>query len=184
MSILNNIAQNIERASQGGAQMALNLKDNAKFTLMIREEEKTLREHTLQLGRDYYAKYGESPHEDLQALCGKIKDSLEKIEAVKAEQEKLKYSKTCPLCGNKNKDDAVFCVSCGQRLNFDQGIKCLNCGEANQNDARFCSGCGAVLESASRKPAETVEVLEAACPACGEPLTEDAKFCTNCGQVL
>jgi len=46
----------------------------------------------------------------------------------------------CPTCGPRPEPDAVFCSSCGQRL--QQGGACAGCGAALEPDSRFCAHCG------------------------------------------
>jgi hypothetical protein len=46
----------------------------------------------------------------------------------------------CPTCGPRPEPDAVFCSSCGQRL--QHGGACAGCGAALEPDSRFCAHCG------------------------------------------
>jgi predicted ATPase/class 3 adenylate cyclase/ribosomal protein L40E len=51
----------------------------------------------------------------------------------------------CLQCQAQNPDDAVFCESCGSRLE----AVCRNCGATNRLGARFCKKCGhGLLEAA------------------------------------
>lgn len=47
---------------------------------------------------------------------------------------------SCPSCGPRPEQDAVFCSSCGQRLTL--GAHCEHCGAVLPPDSRFCEGCG------------------------------------------
>ena len=42
----------------------------------------------------------------------------------------------CKKCGIENDDSAVYCKSCGSRL--DGKIKCPGCGEYNDEGSAFC----------------------------------------------
>jgi hypothetical protein len=48
---------------------------------------------------------------------------------------------TCPTCGPRPEADAVFCSTCGRRI--QQGGACAGCGAALDADSRFCAQCGA-----------------------------------------
>lgn len=47
---------------------------------------------------------------------------------------------TCPACGPRPEPDAVFCSSCGQRL--QEGGVCAGCGAELGPGSRFCAVCG------------------------------------------
>src|SRR5512146_972994 len=46
----------------------------------------------------------------------------------------------CPACGPRPEPDAVFCSSCGFRL--EPPARCEQCGVALPPDSRFCESCG------------------------------------------
>ena len=46
----------------------------------------------------------------------------------------------CPTCGPRPESDAVFCSTCGQRL--QEGGACPGCGAALGPGTRFCEHCG------------------------------------------
>ena len=82
-----------------------------------------------------------------------------------AEKEK------CPKCGAELPDGAKFCLSCGEKIQRDDGtVVCPNCGKTVPK-GKFCFECG-------YKFAENV------CPKCGAKLPEGAKFCLECGEKL
>ena len=62
---------------------------------------------------------------------------------------------TCPACGRKNDDDALFCESCGARLS----TACAACGAQLAPDAAFCKSCGAPAPAA---PADAAPEVAAA----------------------
>jgi len=51
----------------------------------------------------------------------------------------------CLHCHAENPGDALFCDSCGFRLE----VGCPNCGAANRSGARFCKKCGQQLIEAA-----------------------------------
>ncbi|MGE5230130.1 MAG: zinc ribbon domain-containing protein [Deltaproteobacteria bacterium] len=46
----------------------------------------------------------------------------------------------CPACGPRPEPDAVFCSSCGFRL--EAPARCEHCGAELPEDSRFCESCG------------------------------------------
>ena len=46
----------------------------------------------------------------------------------------------CPACGPRPEPDAVFCSSCGFRL--EPPAWCSHCGASLPRDSRFCESCG------------------------------------------
>ena len=59
----------------------------------------------------------------------------------------------CPTCGQENKDDWVYCASCGATLS----AMCSACGKQNPSDASYCVMCGTSLgerKTATSEPAE------------------------------
>lgn len=49
----------------------------------------------------------------------------------------------CGFCGKENPDGAVYCMSCGKRL--DGKKICPKCGKPCEEEAKFCPYCGASL---------------------------------------
>lgn len=52
----------------------------------------------------------------------------------------------CKFCGVENPEDAIFCKSCGKRV--DGTVTCPECGKTCAGDAAFCIYCGARLAKA------------------------------------
>jgi hypothetical protein len=50
-------------------------------------------------------------------------------------------SPSCSVCGPRPEPDAVFCSTCGLRL--QGGGSCPSCGATLSAGSRFCAGCGA-----------------------------------------
>ena len=54
----------------------------------------------------------------------------------------------CPKCNFENREEAVFCIECGEGL----AVKCLSCGNLIPVVANFCDQCGR-----SRKSSEELK---------------------------
>ncbi|MGD2125145.1 MAG: zinc-ribbon domain-containing protein [Desulfobacteraceae bacterium] len=44
----------------------------------------------------------------------------------------------CPKCSYENREDAQFCLECGEKL----ALKCFECGKVLPLSAKYCDGCG------------------------------------------
>lgn len=71
----------------------------------------------------------------------------------------------CKKCGKENFDDAVFCTSCGERIEHEN--TCPSCGKVVQEDAVYCNNCGKRLDGKNL------------CSSCGELFV--GNFCPKCG---
>ncbi|MGL4338115.1 MAG: NINE protein [Turicibacter sp.] len=54
----------------------------------------------------------------------------------------------------------MYCKSCGQQLQSDEAVMCLNCGVKKGNGSDYCASCGAPKKS------------------------QDADYCVSCGCSL
>ncbi len=72
----------------------------------------------------------------------------------------------CKNCNTENYDSAVFCKSCGARI--DGKIICPTCNFINKETDTFCSKCGSRIDG------------KKFCANCGNEV--EGVFCTNCGQ--
>jgi len=56
---------------------------------------------------------------------------------------------TCNECGTENKDDALYCANCGEKLEAPETAghekKCPECGFDNPAGGKFCARCGIEL---------------------------------------
>ncbi len=71
----------------------------------------------------------------------------------------------CKKCGALVKDGAVFCSTCGNRL--DGKKKCPNCNNDIEENSVYCEFCGERVDGKS------------ICPSCGEVI--EGAFCSKCG---
>lgn len=116
---------------------------------------------------------------------------------------------TCTHCGQGNRDGAVFCQGCGQRLGESESPKvaapvsvavpaggasapgptCASCGALNAPGMNFCKMCGSslVVSAAPAAQAASPDLASShrvACPACHKLTPSGFSFCQHCGQRL
>ncbi len=71
----------------------------------------------------------------------------------------------CNECGKENVEDAIYCASCGKRL--DGKMPCTSCGRLNEPTNTYCVFCGTRIDG------KTV------CAQCGQAY--EGNFCPACG---
>ena len=108
-----------------------------------------------ELGERYYTLYKETPAEEFKQYCEELDRMNAELEAKKKELEELAGKKNCP-----------------------------NCGATIEKGAMFCSSCGSKIETAEPVAEEPVAPAEPVCPNCGQAIPEGHMFCTNCGTKI
>jgi hypothetical protein len=62
--------------------------------------------------------------------------------------------------------------------------KCSECGTENKENAMFCVGCGESFEEKTVEPEDIKDVPNTKiCPSCKSEIPENAKFCVVCGET-
>ncbi len=91
------------------------LVDATKLNYSISMEEAELKKKYEKIGKMVYeAKCGEGELSDeINTICDDIALSLEKIEDLKCQLQKVKNKKNCSHCGKEMKADVMFCPACG-----------------------------------------------------------------------
>lgn len=97
---------------------------------------------------------------ELISLCRRVDDVRKQIADLEAEMAKLEppavlpaAENRCPKCGAQVPAGAVFCQSCGSRLEAEPTAPapstppqfCVHCGGQLRPGARFCPACGKAL---------------------------------------
>lgn len=155
MSFFSKVGEKITQTGQSAAQKTKNTAETIKLKGMISDEEKSINNVFLQIGKLYYETFGESPEQPFVELVTNIKDSEGKITTYTEQINQLRGVLNCQKCGGEVPDDASFCCSCGAAINIVP--------EASVND-----------DSAS----------ETSCGQCGFIVAPDLPFCTNCGNRI
>ncbi len=149
-----------------------------KLNAQISASNNSIEELKTQLGDHYWNKFvaGETLDDDAVVLCNTIKEYNEEIENLKAQLAKLKEApapaaKVCPVCGAENAGDALFCKSCGAKLEEEKPEEPCEC-ECKCEETCECE------EPAPEEPAVKV------CATCGAENPAENNFCDKCGAKL
>jgi hypothetical protein len=138
----------------------------------------------LKIGDFYWSKIaaGEPCASELDEAVGTIKNYIAQADSVKFEIQAILDSErqaqfqtqtadenyrvgqqarsscagvSCPSCGAFNSDGAVFCFTCGKRIDGEipaqncAGVSCPSCGAFNADGAVFCFTCGKRIDQSS-----------------------------------
>ena len=71
----------------------------------------------------------------------------------------------CKVCGSVAPDNAVYCPTCGDRV--DGKKECPKCGAENAEGFKFCLQCGARIDGKKTCKTCGTEFEGAFCPQCG-----------------
>lgn len=157
MAFLEALGKKISETSQEVVQKTKDTAEVLKLNSMIADEENQLKELYIELGKSYYeANYSSIP-EEYTSLFANIKEKHTNIANLNDQVNKVKGLFPCPNCGASLPSDALFCSSCGTKIEKTEETvpvaeeatdvkRCTNCGEPIQDGFAFCINCGAKVE--------------------------------------
>ncbi len=118
MSAWEEFKDSVYTAGKDISQKAKDVSEVARLKLDIRSKQDFAEKQYAILGTAYYA--GHKDEENLSEADAEqfrvITEALEEITRMKQEICRLQGAVECPKCGCKMQADAVFCSSCGAKL--------------------------------------------------------------------
>ena len=131
---------------------------------MISDEETQLKEYYIELAKVYYEANKHSVPEEYSSYFANIAEKHTNISNLNDQINTIKGMFPCPNCGTALPSDALFCSSCGTKIEKTEpapvteettDVKCCtNCGEPIQEGFAFCINCGSKIEQPSETPIE------------------------------
>ncbi len=107
-----------------------------------------------ELGRQYFAQYGNSPDAPFSDLTATIRTRKEELDQLNNQVNMLKGMAPCPNCGAPVPAGSQFCSACGAQQPApaapqtpDGSVFCPNCGAAMPEGTKFCARCGSKIGS-------------------------------------
>lgn len=154
MGIFDQIGKKITDVSQDAVKKTKDLTEIAKLNSQISNEENTIKNNYMLIGKKYYELFKDTQDDGFAPLCTAITNSLQKIDVRKAEIQKIKGIQACPKCGTAIAADAIFCSVCGYTAGAAEENAppasaektCPKCGGSISQGAIFCGNCGTKLE--------------------------------------
>lgn len=116
MSTWDDIKDTIVTAGKDVSQKAKEVSEIAKLKLDIRSKEDFVEKQYIALGTSYYAAHKNDEDSADTEQFRMITEALSEIERMKKQVLVLKGAAECPKCGAKMPEDAVFCSSCGTKM--------------------------------------------------------------------
>lgn len=114
MDFIEKLGDAITGMGRDVSQKVTDVTEIAKLRMDIRSKEESVRKQYLEIGKQYYALHKDDA-EPLFEEVVLIKETLEKIEELKAQIAENKGKKVCPNCGAPNEADASYCSKCGAK---------------------------------------------------------------------
>ena len=154
MAFLGQLGKRLSDAGQTVAQQTKNFADVAQLNSLISEAERTIAKKQEGLGQIYFEMYKDDETAEGAAVIAEIKALYAEI---KNNQEKIKQIKgiiQCANCGAELPLNAVFCSSCGAKVEREESVEvaeetqaptCPNCQAVVAEGNVFCTSCGTKL---------------------------------------
>lgn len=158
MEFFNGLGRKFTNAARSVQELTRDTVEGSRISADIRAAKGELDRHYAELGRAYYASLGgktEVPGELIRA----VRISLERIDELTVQQDRLRQQVRCPGCGAAQAEDAKFCSNCGRPMPEPapeipeptaDAEYCVRCGAMRHEDARFCDVCGEAFDPAER----------------------------------
>ncbi len=170
MAFFEALGKKISETSQEVVQKTKETAEILKINATLTDEESQLKKYYLELGKAYYESNKDACPEAHSALFTSIKESLERIAIYNDQINKVKGLFPCPNCGAALPSDALFCSSCGTKIEKPEEVvpvepeapadikRCAKCGEPIHDEYAFCINCGTKveqpIEEVSEEPAK------------------------------
>ena len=160
MAFMEDFGKKISQSGQNAVQKAKDMADISKINSLISDEERKIRSIYLQIGKQYFDKYGAECEEDFAARVNSIIESKEKIESYQSQINEIKGLVRCSKCKGFVDKNAAFCSLCGEALVKpvpENKKRCGKCGELMDKSVKFCTKCGNPLPSGEQPIPEPVD---------------------------
>lgn len=136
------IEETINNVSEKGSKFIEKTADAISDWESLAEEEASLEELYLELGKKAYNAYAnDEVLRDDEQIFVEIEATKSLIKNLKKNAEERKAAGRCRQCGEKIKKNAAFCPHCGKSQEESIGY-CPHCGADVDIDDNFCHECG------------------------------------------
>jgi len=113
MGFFDELSDSIVSTTQDLGKMAQNAGNMTKIQYDMKVKQLEVNKLYEKLGRKYYEEHKDEDSEDLQ----EIKELELKLQELNDELMQKKGGKACPKCGALVKTGAMYCSSCGEKVN-------------------------------------------------------------------
>ncbi len=116
MEFFDKLGESLITAGKDVSQRAKDVSEIAKLRLDIKAKEDYVAKQYVALGQAYYENHKDEEGLEEAEQMFLIREALEEISRMRAELQKLRGTSECGNCGAQMPEGAVFCSSCGARL--------------------------------------------------------------------
>lgn len=148
MGILDNVFESVGKTINDASQSVVNkskeISDISRLNSLISEEQRKIEGLYSLIGKKYFEVHPDSTEEGFSEMVSTIKASLAQLETYRENLQVLKGVRVCPHCGVEIALNAMFCSSCGNKLEpivVQNSSVCSNCGAQLAPGAKFCGNC-------------------------------------------
>ncbi|MBE6671523.1 MAG: zinc-ribbon domain-containing protein [Ruminococcaceae bacterium] len=180
MAFFDDLGKKITQVSQSAVQKTKDMTGIAKYSAMISDEEKKIKELYTEIGSMYVQLHADETEGQLGEKVCAVKEAEKKIEEYNQIIKELRGYVHCENCGAEVLNSMSFCSNCGKAMPKPEVevnnnlVKCSACGNMVDKAMRFCTKCGNPMAAAQQQQKKF-------CTNCGKELSADAAFCTECG---
>lgn len=117
MGILDDVVTNAKSAASAVGKKAGEIVDISKLRFNAADLNSEINRQMQTLGRLVYeARKNEGESEEVEACIAKIEDLFEQLDVINEEIVIMRHKTVCPNCRKQNEKNAVYCSSCGTRI--------------------------------------------------------------------
>ncbi len=116
MDFFDKLGETLVSAGKDVGQKAKDVSEIAKLKLDIKSKEDFVQKQYAALGEVYYAKHKDDENCEEAEQFFLIKEALDEISRMKSEVLRIQGAEECPKCGARMPEGALFCSSCGTKL--------------------------------------------------------------------
>ena len=113
---LSKLGQDLKELGQGVASKIQKSMEISNVEGKVKEAAKKLEQSYAELGKEAFAACSDCPIEGLEDSFAAVKASIDNLDELTAQLQRIKGTKACPNCGREFPLDENFCSSCGAQL--------------------------------------------------------------------
>ena len=115
------VSQKIVKTSKDVSAKMKETSEVFRLRQKLAEEESRLQKVYAEIGKQYFENHEGVISDDMIPYFEKVTSIQAAIEEYQASINKIRKTKTCPACGATVDENALFCSSCGIKLDIENG---------------------------------------------------------------